>query len=182
MGPVVPSLTYGTDDDRALPMLIWRFDRPLLAVASTVLGGGIGVRHWVLSATVPMSYTRDDPDAHLAGLARGLDLDGAGVGFLTGVDVRERVTADDGGATVVATVGLGSPGWAAAEDAPRHRSGTVNIVVWVPVRLAEAALVNAAMTVTEAKAQAMWDLGLPATGTATDAVCVLCPPDGPVEP
>jgi adenosylcobinamide amidohydrolase len=59
--------------------------------------------------------------------------------------------------------------------------GTVNIVAWVPVGLSDAALVNAVGTVTEAKAQALWELGLPATGTATDAVVVLCPPDGPRE-
>jgi adenosylcobinamide hydrolase len=32
--------------------------------------------------------------------------------------------------------------------------------------------------VTEAKVQALVDLGLDATGTATDAVCILCPTDG----
>ncbi|MBB4697789.1 adenosylcobinamide amidohydrolase [Actinoplanes abujensis] len=58
--------------------------------------------------------------------------------------------------------------------------GTVNIVAWVPVRLSDGALVNAVATVTEAKTQAIRALGLEATGTATDAVCVLCPLDGPV--
>jgi adenosylcobinamide amidohydrolase len=48
----------------------------------------------------------------------------------------------------------------------------------VPQRLSDAALVNAVATITEAKTQAIRDLGLAATGTATDAVCVLCPPDG----
>jgi adenosylcobinamide hydrolase len=33
-------------------------------------------------------------------------------------------------------------------------------------------------TMTEAKSQALWDLGHRATGTATDAVCVLCPDAG----
>jgi adenosylcobinamide amidohydrolase len=58
--------------------------------------------------------------------------------------------------------------------------GTVNVVVEVPQRLSDAALVNAVATVTEAKAQAIAGLGLAATGTPTDAVCVLCPPHGPV--
>ena len=179
---MLPSLTDRTEDGRTLPILVWRCDPPLLAVATTALGGGIGIRHWVLNATVLMSYSRDDPDAHLAELARGLGLDGPGVGFLTGVDVREWVKSEDGGVTAVATVGLGGPAWAAAPDEPAPGPGTVNIVAWLPVRLSEAALVNAVATVTEAKAQALWDLGLPATGTATDAVCVLCPVDGPAEP
>ncbi|MEU8664758.1 adenosylcobinamide amidohydrolase, partial [Actinoplanes philippinensis] len=38
---------------------------------------------------------------------------------------------------------------------------------------------NTIATATEAKAQALADLGLDATGTATDAVCVLCPAGGP---
>ena len=58
--------------------------------------------------------------------------------------------------------------------------GTVNIVVWVPERLGDGALINAVATATEAKTQALGELGLAATGTATDAVCVLCPLDGPV--
>ena len=61
---------------------------PLLTISSGPLGGGIGPRHWVVNATVPMSYDRDDPDIHLAEIAAGLGLpDGPGVGLLTGVDV-----------------------------------------------------------------------------------------------
>jgi adenosylcobinamide amidohydrolase len=55
------------------------------------------------------------------------------------------------------------------------------VVVWVPRRLSLGALVNVVATVTEAKTQAIRDLGLAATGTATDAVCVLCPAEGPEE-
>jgi adenosylcobinamide amidohydrolase len=146
------------------------------------LGGGIGVRHWVINATVPMSYPRDDPDVHLAGLADGLDLRGPGVGLLTAVDVAEVVCRAYGGVRVWATVGLGDPIWAAADGVTAAKVGTINLVVSVPVRLGDAALVNAVATITEAKAHALWDLGLRATGTATDAVTVLCPPDGSPAP
>jgi adenosylcobinamide amidohydrolase len=130
-----------------------------------------------------MSYFRDDPDVHLAEIAADLGLDGPGVGLMTGVDVSERVVASDGGAVAVATVGLGAPAWAAAPDGHlrRERPGTINIVVRVPARLSDAALVNAVATIAEAKAQALWELGVEATGTATDATCVLCPADGRVE-
>ena len=37
------------------------------------------------------------------------------------------------------------------------------------------------MTVTEAKAQALWEAGVAGTGTPSDAVAVLCPPSGPAE-
>ncbi|GIJ02274.1 adenosylcobinamide amidohydrolase [Spirilliplanes yamanashiensis] len=145
-----------------------------------MLGGGLGLRHWVVNATVPMSYHRDDPADHLAELARGLGLRGPGVGLLTGVDVGEVVTADDGGVRVWATVGLGTPTLAAAPDAPAvTRPGTVNVVAHLPALPGPGALVNLVATAAEAKAQAMTDLGLVATGTATDAVTVLCDPDGP---
>lgn len=175
-----PTLTARPEDGLDIPLLVWRLPEPTLAISSAPLGGGIGVRHWIINATVPMSYRRDDPDAHLAELAAREGLDGPGIGLLTGVDVAEVVSAEDGGVRAWATVGLGKPIWAAAPPAPpEQRPGTVNIVVRLPVRLSPAALVNAVATATEAKAQALWDLGVPATGTATDAVSILCPVDGP---
>ncbi|GAA4460852.1 adenosylcobinamide amidohydrolase [Phytohabitans houttuyneae] len=175
-----PTLTARHEDGLEIPLLVWRLAEPLLAISSAALGGGIGVRHWVVNATVPMSYRRDDPDVHLTELAAREGLDGPGIGLLTGVDVAEVVSAEDGGVRAWATVGLGDPIWAAAPpaDAPAA-PGTVNIVVRVPVRLSVAALVNAAATATEAKAQALWDLGLPATGTSTDTISILCVADGP---
>jgi adenosylcobinamide amidohydrolase len=188
-----------------LPALVWRPVGPALMVSSGPLGGGIGVRHWVVNATVPMSYARTDPAVHLAELAAGLGLTGPGTGLLTGVDVTRAVTVTDGGVTVVATVGLGDPIWAAAPANPASDwtpavanpvpdggaaggrvargggVGTINVVAWVPARLAEAALVNAVATVAEAKVQAVADLSVSGTGTCTDATVVAGRPDGPVE-
>lgn len=186
----MPELAYRPEGGRRAPLLVWRLPAPRLTIASGPLGGGLGLRDWVLNATVPMSYRRDDPDAHLAELAGGLGLRGSGAGLLTGVDVREVVTTTDEGLTAWATVGLGLPMWAAAppdKDAAAppdndqvNRVGTINVVLDVPARLGEAALVNMVATVAEAKAQALRELNLPATGTPTDAVVVLCEPDGPV--
>jgi adenosylcobinamide hydrolase len=163
-------------------MLVWRLPGPLLAISSAPLGGGIGPRGWVINATVDLAYDRDDPDAHLATLAADLGLTGPGVGLLTGVDVAEQIRTEDEGVVVWSTVGLGSPVPAAAPTvSPTDAPGTVNVVAYVPARLGDAALVNAVATATEAKAQALTSLGIAATGTATDAVTVLCPPTGPVE-
>jgi adenosylcobinamide amidohydrolase len=103
------------------------------------------------------------------------------VGLLTAADVPGWRLGVDGGVEVSATVGLGHPIRAAAPDCSQHVAlvGTINLVAVVPERLSDAALVNAVATVTEAKVQALHDLGLDATGTATDAVCILCPVDGP---
>jgi adenosylcobinamide hydrolase len=184
MFTVVPTLLDRREDGILLPVLVWAFDSPRRMISSAPLGGGIGERSWVLNATVPMSYARTDPDAHLAEIAVGLHLDGPGVGLLTGVDVAERVSAADAGVVADATVGLGSPAWAAAPDGHlrRWRPGTINIVVRVPARFSDAALVNAIATIAEAKAQALWEIGVDATGTASDAICVVGEPEGEPEP
>jgi adenosylcobinamide amidohydrolase len=43
-------------------------------------------------------------------------------------------------------------------------------------------MANLLCTVTEAKVQALFDGGVAGTGTASDAVTVLCPADGDAEP
>jgi adenosylcobinamide amidohydrolase len=168
------------ESGRDLPVLVWRFDAPVRAIASAPHGGGLGVRRWLVNAQVPLEYGRRDPDRHLAHLGVSLGLPGRGVGMLTAADVRTYASAIDGGVEAVATVGLGHPIRAAAPDTGRPASlvGTINVVALVPDRLSDAALVNAVATATEAKAQALGDLGLDATGTATDAVCVTTPADG----
>ena len=171
-----------------MPVLVWRFAVPMRAIASSPLGGGIGVRRWAVNAQVPSNYGRRDPAHHLGKLVVSLGMAGRGVGMLTAADVRAFTTADDGGVHAVATVGLGQPTQAAAPDPAAGATaaggradgyaGTINLLVVVPERLTDAALVNAVATATEAKVQAIRDLGIPATGTATDAVCIACPDDG----
>ncbi|MFI9007444.1 adenosylcobinamide amidohydrolase [Actinosynnema sp. NPDC053489] len=171
-------------------VLVWRLPRPVVAISSGPHGGGLGVRHWALNATVPKDYARPDPDAHVAEIAAGLGLRGPGTGLLTAVDVRDVVRETDGGVRSWVTTGIGAhPTWAAGPssgDLPAAAGppgvGTINAVCVLPVRLADAALVNAVATVAEAKAQALGEAGVPGTGTVTDAVVLLCPVDGPVEP
>ena len=169
-------------------MIVWRPASPVLAAASTVVGGGLGPRRWALNATVDTDYDHPSPAHHLGELAAASGLDGDGIGFLTAVDVRGAPWPEADGTEALATVGLGWPTWAAAPpevDAPSgagpSRAGTVNLLVWVPARLADGALVNAVATATEAKAQALAELHVPGTGTASDAVAVCCPMDGAVE-
>ena len=172
-------------------MALWRFGSPLLALSSAPYGGGWGERHWILAAQVGDGYHRTDPAGHLAGLARDLGLDGPGIGMLTAVDVRLVTVSREAGVAAAATVGLTHPSWAAAPDADAPDAGpatgspggagTVNIVAVLDRRLSGAALVNAVMTVTEAKSQALWEAGLAGTGTPSDAVAVLCAPSGPAE-
>jgi adenosylcobinamide hydrolase len=168
---------------REHPALVWRLDPAMLVIASTPIGGGVGVRDLIVNAEVPLEYERIDLEDHLGAIARALGCEGPGVGFLTAAPVEEVATGRDGGVDAYATVGLRHPTWAAdAEEAVRvPPAGTINLVVVLPAALAPAALVNAVITATEAKAQALIEHGVPATGTASDAVCIACPNDGEAE-
>jgi adenosylcobinamide amidohydrolase len=195
---VTPELLRRHEQGVDLPYLVWRLPPSNRVVSSAVLGGGIGERSWIINAQVPAGYDRLDPAAHLdelavlAGLGPGsdtrMDDDRPGVGLLTAADVDGRQLAEDGAVHVVATVGVRVPTWAAAAagapdpDLGRDaavgagRPGTINIVAFVPVALTDGAMVNLVATATEAKTQALLDAGVPGTGTATDAVCVVSTP------
>jgi adenosylcobinamide amidohydrolase len=177
-------LNWRTEDGLRLPMALWHPGPGYRMISTGVLGGGLGPREWVLNAQVPAGYARTDPAAHLRDLARGLGLSGPGIGLLTAAQVAGVVQRQDERVHAAATVGLRVPTWAAApagapdpELAPPGRGlpprpGTINVIVSVPVPLSDTALVNAVVTATEAKAQAVLDAGYPGTGTATDAICV----------
>jgi adenosylcobinamide amidohydrolase len=169
-----PAPTLGRDGTR--PVLLWRFDAPRIAVSSAPVGGGIGWRAWVCNAQVDDDYARTDLAEHIAEIAAANGCGGDGVGMLTAASVERACCARDGDVTVYATVGLSHPTWAADADGgvSPWRPGTINVVAFVPVTLSEGALVNAVVTATEAKTQALVEAGVPGTGTASDAVCVVC--------
>jgi adenosylcobinamide amidohydrolase len=194
------TLSYRYEDGERLASLLWRFGPGWRMISSAVLGGGIGPRDWVLNAQVASGYRRLDPADHLRELGPG----GTGVGMMTVAYADRYVRRCDGGVEAVATVGLRHPTWAAAPagaadpvlepggepaagDGRPDRGGiapvpgTINILVVVPVAMSDAALVNAVMTVTEAKTQALIETGYPGTGTASDAVCVAVRDHGPEE-
>ncbi len=60
-------------------------------------------------------------------------------------------------------------------DNPRLLWGTINVVAQLPAGLEPGAAVNATMTITEAKVQALSEAGIDGTGTATDAAVVTWP-------
>lgn len=179
-----PRLSHREEDGARLASLLWEFGPGWRAISSAMVGGGIGPAAWALNAQVVGGYSRMDPVEHLLELAPP----GPGVGMLTAASVDHFTWADDGGVEAMATVGLRVPTWAAAPEgvpdpelAPVYLPGTINIIVAVPVAMSDAALVNAVMTVTEAKTQALLEAGFPCTGTASDAVCVAAPEHGPEE-
>jgi adenosylcobinamide amidohydrolase len=155
-------------------------------VATAVVGGGLGERGWWFNTQVSREYHHPDPAAHALRIATdlGLPAHASGVGMLTAADVTRWCSAREDGVFVTATVGLGVPVRAAVPAAEIAREtaalvGTINVLVGVPVALADAALVNAVVTVTEAKTQALVEAGIEGTGTSSDAVCIACPAAAP---
>ena len=160
--------------------LVWRLDQPTEVISSASVGGGIAQIDWIVNIGVGSGYTRTDLDAHAAEVAADLGLRGPGSALFTAVDVKRCSRAECDGVVVHATVGVSKPTWAADSD-DRVRAvgpGTINIVAQLPVGLEPGAAVNAAMTITEAKAQALAECGVAGTGTATDAVVVAWPAAG----
>lgn len=173
------------DGEPALATLMWRLTVPQLTASTAPVGGGIGTRSWMLNVQVPEGYARRDVAAHVGEVAAALGLEGNGVGMLTAAHVAGVIGAEDSGVVVEATVGLGWPVWAAApatDGGVEVAPGTINIAVFVPVRHSNAALANLLCTITEAKVQALLEAGVAGTGTASDAVTVLCPVSGTAEP
>jgi adenosylcobinamide hydrolase len=166
--------------DSTTACLSWRLPRPLRCASTASVGGGIGLRDWVLNVEVPLRYARKDLGAHIGEVACVLGLRGEGVGMLTAASVAAVSKAHDGDVSVEATVGLSWPVWAAAPEEAEARAvtpspGTVNVVAYVPACHDDAALANLLCTMTEAKVQALLDGGVSGTGTASDAMTVLCP-------
>ncbi|MFI1293129.1 adenosylcobinamide amidohydrolase [Streptomyces sp. NPDC020792] len=174
-GLPAPRWLTRTEDGLRLPALLWHAGPGWQMISNAVLGGGIGERGWILNAQVAHGYRRTDPERHLADLADAAGLHGPGVGLMTAADIAAHGSAGDGGATAVATAGVRVRGWAASPDAGTtgpNAPGTINVVAALPAALSDAALVNAVVTATEAKVQALLEAGYDCSGTPTDAVCV----------
>lgn len=64
-------MRWHRQDGARLPVAVWYPGPDWRMISSSVAGGGIGPREWVINAQVPASYSRMDPAVHLAELAAG---------------------------------------------------------------------------------------------------------------
>ena len=157
--------------------LAWQWPHAIAALSSAPVGGGFQTAQWLLNIGVPLDYSRIDLEEHATEIATELRLSGDGIALFTAANVSDWQRRSIEGVTVDATVGISKPTWAADPDGgwTPWEAGTINIVVQVPHKLEAAASVNAVMTVTEAKTQALIEVGVPGTGTASDAVVIVWP-------
>lgn len=178
VSPITPEFVTPPVRDTRLS-LVWRFASPRCALGSAPVGGGWGRIGWILNVGVVRHYTRTDLERHASEVADHAGLTGPGVSLFTAADVGRVRRAEEDDLVVDATVGVSKPTWASdIDDAyTAWRPGTINIVVQMPVALHPAAAVNAVMTITEAKTQALSHARVPGTGTASDSV-VVCWPEG----
>lgn len=165
-------------------------DEPLYALNSSIYGGGSGLRRLLINRQVPKSYFCDDPAAEMRQflLATGADPDRT-AGMLTAANVLDAgfafmsVGGKNGSPLRVAswvTAGLGNTARAGEEREEEELfPGTINAIILIDSVLTDAAMVNAVITATEAKAAALQDLGVRtkqsgriASGTTTDAVII----------
>lgn len=179
--PVDPVLVPATIEHRGV--LVWRWGTPMSVLSSAPVGGGEGMAEWVLNIGVGSDYDRTDLSDHAEAVAAESGIRGNGVAMFTAVDLSRRQRCEYGGVAVDATVGISHPTWAAGTPATETPAvgGTINLVVQLPVGLDPGAAVNAVITATEAKAQALATRGVQGTGTATDAVTIVWPAEAAAE-
>lgn len=162
--------------------LLWHCDDGSESLASSPVGGGRQTPAWVLNIGVPADYGRTDLDRHASEVTAALGLSGDGIALFTSAQLETERQSSVEGVEVSCTAGIGKPTFAASGDDgwSAWSPGTINIVASMPRPLSEAAAVNAVITITEAKTQALAELKVPGTGTATDAVVVLWSGQGAV--
>jgi iron complex transport system ATP-binding protein len=164
-------------------------ERPLRAVSSAIVGGGLIDVRAIVNLHVARNFRCADSEEQLAAFARRRSIPSPFVGLLTGAATdKAEVTAEhrDGlSASAVVTVGLSNRSAAGRSAQAMWRPSTINTIVVVDAEPEDAALVNLVITATEAKALALAEAGISAleggfvTGTSSDAVVVAATGRGP---
>lgn len=177
---------------RQTPELICVQSQALLTtLSSSFYGGGFRRLRHILNAYVAPDYASHTPAQDLRAMAARCGVQAPFVGLLTAVPLhRARLAIAQQGelrVAVLATAGVGNATSAGVSPPCKARPGTINTIVLVDARLSHAAMVNAILTVTEAKSAVLQALdvrtpeGHPATGTSTDTVTVAMTGRGPTQ-
>lgn len=167
--------------------------RPVLG--SCVLGGGFGLVRHIVNLRVDANLSGEnagfpDPVLTLRDYSRVQGWRGPVAGMMTAASMRSMRSAcmEDNGLKVLAWVTSGLSNARCAGDRAECRDlpgtapapGTINIIMAASVRFTPAAMVEAIMTIAEAKAAVLRGLDIRsrisdrvATGTGTDAVAVV---------
>jgi adenosylcobinamide amidohydrolase len=157
---------------------------PLTVASTAVVNGGLAPSRAIINLHVPKDHPCADPPGMIARYARARGLPEPWVGLLTSAwTAKAEVGFAGAGSTramAVVTVGLSNrlAAGMGALRGPPDSAGTVNMIVVVDGDPGPAALLNAMLAATEAKALALFEAGVVcdggsrATGTSTDAVVI----------
>ncbi len=175
-----PSVTFSLDEKA----LIVYSPMPMLAISSAITGGGIIPTRYILNMHVDKDYNCISPADDLVFFAASRGISEPFHGFMTAVslDKMKCVTLHEQDITVAAFITAGvSNATSAGISAPASLvPGTINIILLLDTSLTHAALVNAVITVTEAKTASLQAKNIRtvdghlSTGTSTDAICIAC--------
>ena len=179
-----PGITVQQDE----AALILHSELPLHTLSSAVVGGSFTKTQTIINRHVDKDYNDPDPIRDLQRFAGARDITDF-VGLLTAVWTRKaRAVMLRAGDLTVCTVITAGVRNATAVGVSRPfvpAVGTINIIVLVDGQFVPEAMVNAVMTITEAKTAILLERdirtpeGHPATGTSTDAVVLACTGRGP---
>lgn len=142
------------------------FIRGTFRAASTGISGGIRSVSTLINHTVSAGRSHEDPKKELEFVAAGAGISHDFFGLLTAVPVQHCCVLQYDSVTAFITAGI--------RREPPINAGTINIIVCSNEGLGDAALLETIMVATEAKAEALLEMGLLLTGTPTDAVIAGC--------
>jgi len=142
------------------------FIRGSFRAASTGTSGGIRSVSSLLNHTVAPEGSHGDPAKEIEQVAAAEGLGPDLFGLLTAVPVLQTCVLQYDFITVFITAGI--------RREPPATAGSINIIICSSEGMEDAALLETIMVATEAKAEALFGLDLPATGTSADAVITSC--------
>ncbi|MGS2743841.1 adenosylcobinamide amidohydrolase [Halomonas sp. LS-001] len=176
---------------------------PLYTLSSALLGEGFGYRQHFANFHVNKHYDGHHPRGDLSRWLADRHLPASSVAMMTAVYLHSACVAsvalDDttDGVMALVTAGVGN----AVDISVAHPSdprlvlrtspgiGTINTFLFLDAHLTDGALVNAALSATEAKVQALREVGVkdpysgtPATGTSTDSLSIAATQQGDATP
>lgn len=174
------------------------FSSPQRILSTAILNGGLTHSDHILNLKVPSALNTDEspssiyeaPDISLQNYAKAQDWQGKVVGMMTAASMNslrvERTNIEGVDLAAIVTTGLGNARRAGDKAdvqellAETKEIGTINLILICSARLTDAAMLEAIMLATEAKAAALQDAGILspvsnqiATGTGTDSIAIV---------
>jgi len=187
-------LTEGTRLEQTADHIHVQFESPHWVVSSAVLNGGFVEASHILNLGVSGRLTagetlRQSPGATLAAYCSDCGWSGNTVGMMTSASMNSfrMGRAVEQGVEILVLVTAGLSNVRRAGDPAEYRrmaaatgpTGTINMICLTSAGLTRAAMIEAVITATEAKAAALQNLGIRspvskglATGTGTDAIAI----------